>query len=96
MYINYQKKKEEDPDFVVPEAKDEEGFFSFRNLIIGYVGYVLVTSGPNVFRNWVASKEAAGDWSGTGIPFVDDWIANTPVTLDPSVASEVAKSISDM
>lgn len=90
MFINFGKAKEDDPDFEVP-APPEEGFFSFRTLVLGYLGYVAVTSAPVIFRKWVAKQEAAGTWEGTHISFVDDWIANTPVPVKEAadVASDV-------
>jgi hypothetical protein len=86
MYINFGKAKEDDPEFVVPEVKEEEeGPFSFRNIVIGYLGYVVATSvGPKFFRKWVGQQQEAGTWTGTGIQAVDDWIANTPIPAAPS------------
>jgi hypothetical protein len=88
MFINFGKAKEDDPDFVVPEVKnEEEGPFSFKNIVIGYLGYVVLTSvGPKFFRKWVGQQQEAGTWTGTGIQAVDDWIANTPVPAPPSKA----------
>lgn len=91
LYIKFQKEKEKDPDFVVPEKKEDDGgIFSLRNVVYGYVGYVALTSGPVAFRNWVADQEAAGKWHGSGIQFVDDWLAKKA-----DVAAETVQAVSD-
>jgi hypothetical protein len=72
MYIQYQKVLEEDPDFVVPEKKED--LFSFRNIVIVYLGYIAVTTGPTVLQKYVAAEQAAGSWQGTNIPFIDEWL----------------------
>jgi len=94
MYIQFQKEKEKDPDFKVPELKDEdEGFFSFNTILYAYFGYFAFTSGTRFFRNYVAEQQAAGTWKGTNIPFIDDWITNTaPAVIQPSDAVDVAAS----
>lgn len=93
MYINYGKAKEDDPDFEVP-APPEEGPFSFRKLVIGYLAYVVLTSiGPKYFRGWVAEQQEAGTWEGTGIKAVDDWIANTPAVAPSAAIDAAAPSI---
>lgn len=93
LYIQFMKKKEEDPDFEVPAA-EEEGFFSFRTLIYGYLGFVAFTTIPAVFRNWVAAQEVAGTWHGTNIQAIDNWIQNTAPTKIPAAAAAI-QTVSD-
>jgi len=89
MYIQYQKEVEKDPDFKVPGAagQEEEGLFSFRTLIYGYLGYVAFTTIPVAFKKYVAQQAAEGNWHGTGIKAIDDWLANSPL---PEVKAEAA------
>lgn len=97
LYIQFQKEKEKDPDFVVPGAEEEEELFSFRNLVFAYIAYVVFfKSGPVAFRNWVAQQEAAGTWHGSGIQAIDDWLANTPAVPVPDAAvTETVQTVSD-
>jgi hypothetical protein len=90
MMIQFQKMKAEDPDFKVPDEKEDEGLFSFKNIVTIYAIYFVSTTGSTVFRKWVAGQEAAGEWSGTGIPFVDEWIANTAEVTVQSAVDTVA------
>jgi hypothetical protein len=92
MMINFQKKKAEDPDFKVPDVNRDEGLFSFQNFIFLYLAYVAFTSVPNIFRSWVVSKEEAGEWQGSGISLIDEWIANNPVVK--KAASDVSDAVS--
>ena len=78
LYIQYGKEIEKNPDFVVPDNNKEEGLFSARNLVIGYLGYVVATSVPQVFRRYVAEQEVAGQWTPTHVQFLDEWIERTP------------------
>jgi hypothetical protein len=90
MYINFGKAKEDNPDFEVP-APEEEGPFSFRKLVFGYLAYVVFTSiAPKAIRGWVAKQEEAGTWEGTGIKVVDDWIANVPAVAPAADAGAAA------
>eukprot|EP00977_Amphora_coffeiformis_P022751 scaffold11454_cov168-Amphora_coffeaeformis.AAC.1 len=93
IHIEFSKKKAEDPDFSVaqPEAQDE-GLFSFRNIVIVYIGYVAYTTVPTVFRRWVEGKQAAGEWNGSGIPFIDEWLQNAP-PLDVAQLSEKVSTV---
>jgi hypothetical protein len=78
LYIRFGKELEKNPDFVVPEsAEPEEGLFSFRTVIIMYIGYIGFGIVKNVFRGYVADQEIAGTWQGTNIGFLDDWIQQT-------------------
>jgi hypothetical protein len=77
LYIQYGKEVEKDPNFAVPDTEADEGFFSFRNIVIGYLGYVAATSVPQVFRGYVAEQQVAGQWKPTNVPLVDDWIERT-------------------
>jgi hypothetical protein len=91
LFIEFQKRKEEDPDFKVP-AEEKEGFFSTQNIILLYGGYLAASSGPKMFREWVAGQEAAGDWSGTHIPFIDEWLAAGTGATDSAIQA-VADSV---
>jgi len=86
VYIEFNRRRSEDPDFKVPGAEEDEGFFTVRNVALAYLGYVGVTAGPDAARNFVAAKEAAGEWSGTGIEALDSW-------LTTGGASQVVDSI---
>jgi hypothetical protein len=90
MMIQFRKMQADDPDFVVPETEKDEGIFSFRNVIALYLVYVAATSVPQVFRRWVTEQEAAGQWQGTNIRLIDDWLASTP-----SATADVSSAISD-
>lgn len=75
IYLEFQKRKAEDPDFALPgSGSQEEGLFSFRNFVILYLGYVAYTSVPTAFRRFVETKQEAGEWNGSGFQFIDDWL----------------------
>ena len=93
VFIEFRKRKAEDPDFVLPASDDEPGFFSLRTFVIAYLGYVAYSTFPGFFRKWVESKQEAGEWNGSGIPFIDKWLSETPV-LD-AVVDAPGESISD-
>ena len=100
IHIEFNKKKAEDPDFSLaqPEAQDE-GLFSFRTIVTLYLGYVAYTTVPTIFRRWVEGKQAAGQWDGSGIPFIDEWLQNAPpldVAQLSDTASTVLTSITDL
>lgn len=88
LYIQYGKEVEKDPDFVVPDNNEEEGLFSLRNVVIGYLGYVVATSVPEIVRRYVAEQEVAGRWSPTNVGFFDDWIERT----SPEATARVLKA----
>lgn len=93
LYIQFMKEKEKDPDFEVPATgEEEEGFFSFRTVLYGYLGYLGLSAARRPLQSWVAEQEAAGTWHGTGIPVVDDWIRNAPAAL-PSEAVEAKANV---
>ena len=89
IYIQFQKMREQDPDFQVPVTEEEEGLFSFRTVVIVYLSYVAFSIGSKKFLDFVAEKSAAGEWQGTNIPFIDDWISNS---LTPAVTEAVTNS----
>ena len=99
-YIEFSKKKAEDPDFSLAKPeKEEEGLLSFRNLVIVYLGYVAWTTVPSIFRRWVEGKQAAGEWDGSGVPFIDEWLQNAPpidVAQLTEMASTVLASLTDL
>ncbi|KAL7570369.1 hypothetical protein ACA910_017208 [Epithemia clementina (nom. ined.)] len=104
VFIEFRKRKADDPDFEVPAAPSEEGFFSFRTFVFVYLGYVAYTTVPEIFKNWVRSKEEAGEWNGSGIPALDQWLSeqlnavvDVPESLSDSVqaVSDVATSLVD-
>jgi hypothetical protein len=90
-YIEYQKRKAEDPDFAIPKEVADDGPLSFRNIIGVYLLYVASTTLPQYFKNYVASQQAAGTWQGTNIPFIDDWLANTASSAVSSSSSGVVQ-----
>lgn len=78
IYLEFQKRKAEDPEFALPTNNErDEGLLSFRNIVIVYLAYVGYTTVPVVFRRWVEGKQAAGEWNGSGIPFIDEWLQNS-------------------
>lgn len=78
LYIRFQKELEKNPDFVIPEAEQqEEGLFSIRTVLIGYIAYIGFGVVSKVFRGYVADQEIAGTWQDTNIGFIDDWIQKT-------------------
>jgi hypothetical protein len=92
LYIQFGKEVEKNPDFKVPEAEQQdEGFFSLRTLVLGYVTYVFASTGITVFRRYVAGQEVAGDWKGTNIPFIDQWIERT----SPEETAKVLQKLSE-
>ena len=110
VFIEYRKRKAEDPDFEVP-PEEQESIFNFRNFAIVYLGYLAYVTVPGAFKDWVKSKEEAGEWNGSGIPFIDNWLSESQavdalasaqdsvVTPDQveilgNAASEVANSLS--
>ena len=80
MYIQYEKEVEKDPTFVVPDNdkdSDSDSWFTPRNIVAGYLGYVGVTGGPQMIRRYIAEQQVAGTWEPTHISLVDDWIDRT-------------------
>ena len=90
IYIEFNKRKAEDPDFAVEGQEESEGIFSLTTVVYIYVAYVAYTSLPTIFRKWVEGKQAAGEWNGSGIPFIDDWLANSPVPVDVPAAVDAS------
>lgn len=82
MYINFQTKLEEDPEFKVPtSAGEDEGIFSLQSLLYVYLGYVGAERvAPFLARKFVESQ---GDsYSGTHIEFLDAWINKVMAASD--------------
>jgi hypothetical protein len=77
IYIEFQKRKAEDPDFALPKDPEEEtNLLSFQNFVVVYLGYVAYATIPVMFRTFVEGQIETGDWHGSGIPFIDEWLAN--------------------
>lgn len=97
IFIEFSKRKAEDPDFAVAGGEEEEeGFFSFRTVVIAYLGYVAYTTVPTLFRKWVATQEAQGSWHGSGIPFIDEWLQNSAqAAVDASAVSDQVSAVVD-
>jgi hypothetical protein len=77
IYIEFQKRKAEDPDFALPKDPEEEfNLLSFQNFVVVYLGYVAYATIPVMFRTFVEGQMATGDWHGSGFPFIDEWLAN--------------------
>mmetsp|Transcript_12595 Transcript_12595/g.16553 ORF Transcript_12595/g.16553 Transcript_12595/m.16553 type:complete len:206 (+) Transcript_12595:185-802(+) len=96
VYIEYQRRKAEDPDFVVPSGEEDEGFFTVRNVFILYLSYLASSNSPDAIKEWVKSKEIAGEWSGTGIPFLDTWLSQSTDALSAVDVGSVASSVADV
>lgn len=98
LYIQYGKELEKNPNFVVPADKDfqDDGLFSFRNIVGAYIAYVIATTIPNVFRGYVAKQEVAGQWTPTNIQFLDDWIERTSPEATARVLQRAANAAGDM
>lgn len=91
LYIQYGKEVERDPTFVVPDTeKDEDGIFSFRTVVILYLGYVAYDSFPRIFRNWVYDQQLQGTWKGTNIQLIDEWIQKTEPAISAARAAAAA------
>jgi hypothetical protein len=97
IYIEFSKRKAEDPDFALATNENQdEGLFSFRNLVIVYLGYVAVTTFPNLFRKYVESQQAQGLWHGSGIPFIDEWIQKgAQSAVDVAAISDQVSAVVD-
>lgn len=95
MYIQFQKMREQDPDFVVPsdEAADE-GLFSFKNILILYSIYLAYQILPNLFLSWVTKQQENGNWEGTNVPVVDEWIVQKLAEKAAAAAGAAAESVS--
>ena len=91
LYIQYEKEVEKNPSFVVPETQEENSLFSVRNIVFGYLGYVTVTSIPQVIRRLVAEQEVAGTWKPTNVAFFDDWIEKTSAEATARVIQRAAE-----
>jgi hypothetical protein len=76
IYIEFQKRKAEDPDFALPQEEEETSPLNFRNFVIVYLGYVAYTTIPVMFRKFAEGQIEAGEWHGSGIPFIDEWLIN--------------------
>lgn len=98
MYIQYGKEVEKDPNFVVPDNGDEDdnGWFTPRNLVAGYLTYVGVTGGPQIVRRYIAEQEVKGEWEPTNIPFIDQWIENTSAEATARVLQKAAEKAAKM
>ncbi|GAX18982.1 hypothetical protein FisN_8Hh203 [Fistulifera solaris] len=95
MYIQFQKMREQDPNFVVPsEEERDEGLFSFRNILILYSIYLAYQILPNLFLTWVAKKQETGSWEGTNIPLIDQWIVDKLAEKAAAAAGAAAESVS--
>ena len=97
IYLEFSKRKAEDPDFALasPEQQ-EEGLFSFRTVVLVYLGYVAYTTVPTLFRKYVEAKQATGEWNGSGIPFIDDWLQNAQSAVDVSAVSDQVSAVVDV
>lgn len=99
MYIQFQKMREQDPNFVVPsEEERDEGLFSFRNILILYSIYLAYQILPNLFLSWVAKKQETGSWGGTSFPVIDQWIGDQLAEKAAAVgaAAESASMVPDL
>lgn len=95
MYIQFQKMREQDPDFVVPtDEQADEGLFSFRNILILYSIYLAYQILPNLFLTWVSAQQSNGNWEGTSFPAVDDWVVKKLAERAAAVAGAAANSAS--
>lgn len=93
IYIEFQKRKAEDPGFSLGAEKEEEGIFSFRTVVFVYLAYVAYTTIPTIFRGWVESQKAAGEWNGSGIPFIDEWLEKSAAVVASSVADTATTTV---
>jgi hypothetical protein len=93
MYIQYGKEVEKDPNFSVPDndTDDNNGWFTPRNIVAGYLTYVGVTSGPQIIRRYIAEQEVKGEWQSTNIKFIDQWIENTSADATARVLQKAAE-----
>lgn len=95
LLIQFGKEVEKDPDFKVPEQEEEkDGFFSFRTLVVAYLGYVAYDSFPRIFRSYVYDQQELGTWTGTNIQFIDEWIETTTPLMKAARAGK--ESITDV
>ena len=90
VYINFQKRKAEDPDFKVPGGEEDEGLFSVRNVLIAYLAF-LASSNSEAIKDFARSKDFA-----SGIPFVDNWINSVPDAGASIDASSIAVSLTNI
>lgn len=96
IYIQYGKEVERDPNFKVPDApKDDDGLFSFRNVVILYILFIAATTLPDLFRDYVADQQIAGTWSATGLGFLDNWIDETTPAATAAALERAAKAAAD-
>jgi hypothetical protein len=96
MYIQYGKEVEKNPDFVVPDNdsdNDTNAFFTPRNIVAAYLGYVGITSGPQIIRRYIAEQEVKGEWVPTKIQFFDDWIDRTSVEATARILQKATNSV---
>ena len=94
VYIEFSRRKAEDPDFALEaREKQEEGFFSFRTVVFLYLAYVAYDAVPTMFRRWVEGKQEAGEWNGSGVQFIDDWLANAPADVPVDVDAAVDATV---
>jgi len=100
LYIRFQKAVEEDPEFSVPEERKPgpfEQILSFQNIVLLYAGYFFFVAARDKFRRYVAEQESLGEWKGTNIQFIDDWIDKTRDAANAALeaTSEAATSSTD-
>jgi hypothetical protein len=95
LYIAFGKELEKDPDFKVPEPpKEEEGLFSFRNIVTAYITYVGFDTGLQFYRNKIAEEQIAGTYEKTGVSIIDDWIERTTETATTKILEKAAQAAS--
>lgn len=89
IYIEFNRRKAEDPEFVVPVEEQKEGFFSSRTFLILYFVFIGYTYVPNAFRKYVEKKTEEGEWHGSGVPFIDQWLENASKADIAEVSDQV-------
>jgi hypothetical protein len=93
----FDREVEKNPDIVVPDTdKDDNGLFSVRNIVVGYLTYLTTTSiAPQMICRYVAEQENAGDWKPTNIVFFYDWIERTFPEATARVLQQAAEKVTE-
>lgn len=95
MYIQYEKEVERNPNFKVPDAENDEGFFTLQNAVILYVGFLAYSIVPDTIRSYIADQQVAGTWENTGIEFFDQWIDETTADATAKAIQRAARAAAE-
>ena len=88
-HIEFQKRLADNPNMIEPE--EEEGFFSFRTLVIAYVSYV---GGEVVYRNFLQNYVDLSFVPGWGpLPVKEEDVVDTSINVVQTTVDAASTAI---